>query len=34
VRIFRQHRFLDWSHAIAAVAAALAAFAADGTLPP
>jgi Flp pilus assembly protein TadD len=31
--IFRQHRFLDWSHAIAAVTAALAAFAADGTLP-
>ena len=34
LRIFRQHRFLDWSHALGAVAAALAAFAADRTLPP
>ncbi len=34
LRIFRQHRFLDWSHALAAATAALAAFAADGTLPP
>ncbi len=34
LRIFRQHRFLDWSRALAAVAAALSAFAADGTLPP
>jgi tetratricopeptide (TPR) repeat protein len=32
--IFRQHRFLDWSHAVAAIAAALAAFVADGTFPP
>lgn len=34
LRIFRQHRFLDWSRVIAAVAAALAAFVADGSLPP
>lgn len=34
VRIFRQHRFLDWSGAVAAAKAALANFAADGTLAP
>jgi tetratricopeptide (TPR) repeat protein len=34
LRIFRQHRFLDWSHPILAVAAALRAFAAGRTLPP
>jgi tetratricopeptide (TPR) repeat protein len=31
--IFRQERFLDWRRPIADAAAALAAFAADGTLP-
>jgi hypothetical protein len=31
--IFRQERFLDWGRPVADVAAALAAFAADGTLP-
>jgi Flp pilus assembly protein TadD len=34
LRIFRQHRFLDWSRAVAAAAAALAAFGAVGELPP
>ncbi len=34
VRIFRQHRFLDWRGAVAAAQAALAKFVADGTLPP
>lgn len=34
LRIFRQHRFLDWSRVLDAAAAALHRFAADGMLPP
>ena len=33
LRIFRQHRFLDWSAPMAAVQAALGQFVADGTSP-
>jgi hypothetical protein len=32
VRVFRQHRFLDWRAAVTGAQAALAAFAADGIL--